>query len=56
MSDDLPLELLITVTFEDVGRRTGIILRHAGIPAGKMQEMTEASWNESFDRLAAILK
>jgi uncharacterized protein YndB with AHSA1/START domain len=56
MSGDFPLELQITVTFEDVGRRTGLTLRHAGIPEGKMREMTAAGWNESFDKLAEILK
>jgi uncharacterized protein YndB with AHSA1/START domain len=56
MSGDFPLELQITVTFEDVGRRTGLTLRHAGIPADEMREMTKAGWNESFDKLAEILK
>ncbi|MHB8845862.1 MAG: SRPBCC family protein [Nitrospirota bacterium] len=56
MAGDFPLELLITVTFEDVGRRTGMTLRHAGIPAGEMRKMTEAGWNESFDKLDEVLK
>jgi uncharacterized protein YndB with AHSA1/START domain len=56
MSGDFPLELQITVTFEDVGRMTGLTLRHAGVPEGEMREMTAAGWNESFDKLAEILK
>ncbi len=30
-------------------------LRHVGIPAGEMSELTEAGWNESFDKLAESL-
>jgi uncharacterized protein YndB with AHSA1/START domain len=52
MSGDWPLELLVTVTFEDVGSKTRMTLRHEGIPAGKMSEDTKAGWNESFDKLA----
>ena len=55
MSGEFPPELLITVTFEDLGRRTGLTLRHGGIPAGEMAEMTRAGWNESFDKLSDIL-
>ncbi len=52
MEGDWQLELLVTVTFEEVGGRTKMILRHAGIPAGKMRELCETGWNESFDKLA----
>lgn len=31
-------------------------LRHAGLPPGEMSEMCRAGWNESFDKLAEILK
>lgn len=56
MSADFPLELLVTVTFEDLDGKTKLTLRHAGIPAGEMREMTTASWNESLDKLAESLK
>ena len=56
MGPDFPIELLITVTFEDVGRKAGITLRQAGLPAGTMREMIAAGWNESFDKLDEILK
>jgi uncharacterized protein YndB with AHSA1/START domain len=56
MPGDWPLELLITVTFEDAGGKTRMVLRHEGLPAGIMSEQTEAGWNESFDKLAEILK
>jgi uncharacterized protein YndB with AHSA1/START domain len=56
MSSEFPMELLVTVTFEDLGDKTRLTLRHAGIPAGEMMELTEAGWNGSFDKLAAALK
>jgi uncharacterized protein YndB with AHSA1/START domain len=56
MGPDLPLEMEIEVTFEEKQGRTTLSLRHIGIPDGKMREMTEAGWNESFDKLADILK
>jgi uncharacterized protein YndB with AHSA1/START domain len=56
MSPGFPLELLITVTFEEESGGTKMTLRHAGIPAGQMSEQTAAGWNESFDKLAEVLK
>ena len=55
MEGDWPLELQITVTFEEQEGKTRLTLRHAGIPAGRMSEMTEAGWNESFDKLVEVL-
>lgn len=55
MEGDWPLELQITVTFEEQEGKTRLTLRHAGIPAGQMSEMTEAGWNESFDKLSEVL-
>ncbi len=52
MIGEWPLELLVTVTFEDIGKRTKMTVEHEGIPAGMMREMTETGWNESFDKLA----
>lgn len=51
-----PLELQVTVTFEELGGRTKMTLRHSGIPTGRMQELTEVGWNESFDKLAQALE
>lgn len=63
MGADFPLEMQVTVTFEDHEDRTGrqasktkMTLRHVGIPAGTMRDMTGAGWNGSFDKLAEILK
>jgi uncharacterized protein YndB with AHSA1/START domain len=55
MEGDWPLVLLVTVKFEEIGGRTKMILRHTGIPAGKMRELCETGWNESFDKLAEYL-
>lgn len=56
MSGDWPLELLVTVTFEEQeGKKTKLTLKHAGIPAGEDRDLTEAGWNESFDKLAEDL-
>lgn len=54
--DDWPNELQVTVTFEDLGARTKMTLRHVGIPEGVMNEMTNAGWNQSFDKLSAALQ
>lgn len=55
MGDDIPLEMLVTVTLVEHGGKTTMTLRHAGLPAGTMSEMADAGWNESFDKLAAQL-
>ncbi|HOI12726.1 MAG TPA: SRPBCC domain-containing protein [Methanoculleus sp.] len=56
MSEDWPRELLVTVTFEEHGGGTKMTLREAGIPAGDSLDAAEAGWNESFDKLAEVLK
>ncbi len=56
LAGDWPIELLVTVTFEDIGGRTKMTLRHGGIPPGVMSEQTETGWNESFDKLAESIK
>jgi len=56
MSADFPLEMLVTVTLEDYQGKTKMTLRHIGVPAGQMKELTGAGWNESFDKLAESLK
>src|SRR6266511_1379450 len=33
---DMPLEMLITVTFEDIGGKTKMTMKHEGLPAGEM--------------------
>ncbi|MDD1674407.1 MAG: SRPBCC domain-containing protein [Methanomicrobiales archaeon] len=56
MGNDFPLELLVTVTFEEDKGRTKFTLRHAGLPPGVMTDMTGAGWSGSFDKLAEVLE
>ena len=56
MGADFPLEMLVTVTFEDVGGKTRMTLRHEGLWVGEMREGAGVGWNESFDKLAEMLK
>jgi uncharacterized protein YndB with AHSA1/START domain len=56
MSADFPLEMLVTVIFEDSGNKTKMTLKHVDLPIGEMTEQTGAGWNESFDKLAESLK
>jgi len=55
MPDDIPLEMLVTVTFEDLGGKTRMTLRHEGLPAGEMSDGAQQGWSESFDKLAEYL-
>ena len=52
MIGEFPLELLVTVTFEAIGNKTKMVLRHEGIPEGQVKELTLAGWSGSFDKLA----
>ncbi len=55
LEGDWPEDLLVTVTFEDLGGKTKLTLRHAGFPAGDMPGMAAEGWNQSLDKLAAYL-
>jgi len=56
MSPDLPLEFVVTVTFEEYQGKTRLTLKHTGFPSGRDSEMASQGWNESFDKLAETLK
>ena len=56
MSSDIPLEMLVTVTFEEQGGKTKLTLTHAGLPAGEQRDGAQTGWSESFDKLAESLK
>lgn len=56
MSGDWPLELLVTVIFEENDGKTKITLRHEGIPAGESRDSAKAGWNESLDKLSEYLR
>ena len=57
MPDDFPLEMEITITFENAGEgRTKLTIRHAGMPATEVGQQAEGGWNESLDKLAAVVE
>lgn len=55
MTGDWPMELTVELTFEEIGGKTSMTLRHAGIPEEMIKDC-EAGWNESFDKLTESLK
>jgi uncharacterized protein YndB with AHSA1/START domain len=55
MADDIPLEMLVTLTFEDLQGKTKMTLRHRGLPVGEMSEGADQGWNESFDKLEELV-
>jgi len=56
MSSEFPLEMLVTVTFEEHEDKTKLTLHHVGIPSGADRDGAQQGWNESFDKLADVLK
>jgi uncharacterized protein YndB with AHSA1/START domain len=56
MSADFPLEMLVTITFEEKEGKTKMTLRHVGIPSGADQDGARQGWSESFDKLTESLK
>jgi uncharacterized protein YndB with AHSA1/START domain len=56
MSAEFPLEMLVTVIFEEFGGKTRLTLRHVGIPPGEDSDGARQGWSESFDKLAEVLK
>lgn len=54
MTGDFPLELLVTMTLEDVDGKTRMTLRHEGLPASEREPCSEG-WHQSFDKLAESL-
>ncbi|OPY31334.1 MAG: hypothetical protein A4E32_01787 [Methanomassiliicoccales archaeon PtaU1.Bin124] len=55
MPGNWPEELLLTVTFKEVGGRTRLHLHHTGLPPGDVVEQTAAGWNGSLDKLEDFL-
>ena len=55
MNPDMPLEMLVTVTFEEHQGKTKLTLRHVGIPAGADRDGAQQGWSESFEKLAEYL-
>ncbi len=55
MNADFPLEMLLTVTFEDYEGKTKLTLQHVGFPSEADREGARSGWNESLDKLAEVL-
>jgi uncharacterized protein YndB with AHSA1/START domain len=55
LGSDLPMEMEVELTLEDLDGKTRMTLEHCGIPEGDIAEQTKASWNESLDKLAECL-
>lgn len=55
MPGEWPLELLITVIFEENGEKTKLKLQHEGIP-DEMRDDCIKGWNESLDKLERNIK
>ena len=53
--EGVPLEMMITVTFEEVDGKTKMTLVHSNLPDDHHQG-ANVGWNESFDKLEASLK
>ena len=51
---NIAVPCLVTVTFEEDGRKTIMTLRHVGIPPETISDCA-AGWSESFDKLEGIL-
>jgi uncharacterized protein YndB with AHSA1/START domain len=56
MSADFPLEMLVTVTFEEIERKTKLTLQHAlgSVPASE-RDLCQQGWSESLDKLSGEL-
>ncbi len=51
-----PEELLVTVTFEDLGGKTQLTMKHTGFPDAENKDMAGLGWNQSFDKLDVSLQ
>jgi uncharacterized protein YndB with AHSA1/START domain len=56
MGSDIPLEMLVTMTFEELKGQTKVTLHHAGMPAGPDRDGATQGWNEMFDKLVKFLE
>lgn len=55
MSAEFPMEMTVTVEFENENGRTKMTLTQAGMPATE-QVGARQGWGQSFDKLAKVLK
>jgi uncharacterized protein YndB with AHSA1/START domain len=55
MPESIPLEMLVSMTFENEAGKTRMTLVHSGLPAGEMADGAVEGWNESLDRMVVVL-
>ena len=55
MEGDIPLEMIVTVTLEEINGKTKMVLVHTELPS-REEEGANIGWNESLDKLEASLK
>jgi uncharacterized protein YndB with AHSA1/START domain len=53
---DFPLEVLLTLTFEEHEGKTKLTLKHSGFPPGPHMDDAQTGWNQSLDKLAEAVK
>ena len=51
----MPLERLVTVTFEEHAGSTKVTLRHAGLPSGADRDLVPHGWASGLESLAGYL-
>ena len=55
MSADMAMEMIVTVTFDEIGEQTRMTLIQDGFPAGDERGLARASWQQSFDKLEELV-
>ncbi|MDB4883417.1 MAG: polyketide cyclase [Gemmatimonadetes bacterium] len=54
--DETPdVEMLVSVSFADRGRKTEMVFRQTGFPSDESRDGHVGGWNEAFDRLAEVI-
>ena len=49
-------DTLVTVTFEDLGGKTRLTLRHTGFPNESIRDQHTRGWNSTLDRLGEFVR
>jgi len=52
---DMPLERLVTVTFEGLAETTRVTIRHAGLPSGADRDLIRHGWVGGLESLSGYL-
>ena len=55
MNANMPLEMIVTVVFEESEGRTKITLTQDGFPQGDEMGLARAGWQQSFDKLEELI-